>query len=335
MLQHRMAESSISCVQCSSSVLPEEADLRSSRKDRLRRKNGVGGYTNNLFRKPYVLVFEGEDLPEEGAGAQKINVSSFKEVLFYIGVLGEAAEVYLSKTFKSNNLSLCKEVEALTYTKAKEYVQNNEIDEGFAGLMNKIPLDVKLLMNSPLAMKENEAVPQVLNKRYVHKKKDSNVLISEHFKKGDFLYFNMRDRTGEIHFDHDSDHVQGLLVIEAMRQASIATTHILGGLPDEGTIALLTYDSAFYNFLELTAPIMIRTHTPFSFNSSDRNGDVVVSCHVFQWGKLAASGLLKGKAFSDKSRYVNYRIRTEKIQARHKKQYDLKMSAMQNAERVI
>ena len=329
MLQQQVKGSSISCVQFSPSVLPLETGFYSEKKRRLNRKNVIRKYASVTDRKLYTLVFEGEDLPDDGTGTQKIEVSSYQEILFYIGILGESAEVYLSQNFKSKNLSEYEKIKALTYAKAKEYVRNYKADKEFAKLMNKIPLDIKSLVDSSLAIKENDSAPEVLRRHYVHKKKDENVMISGYFGKGDFLYFNMYDQTGEINFDHDSDHVQGLLVLEAMRQASIATTHISGGLPDEGTIALLSYDSGFYNFLELTAPIIIRTHTPFLFDPEDKDRDVVVSCQVFQWGKLAAGGLLMGKAFPDKSKYINYRIRTEKLQTRTKKQYDAKMSAMQ------
>ncbi len=329
MLQHQVEGSSISCVQFSPSVLPLETDFHAEKRGRLNRKNVIRKYAPVSDRRPYTLVFKGEDFPEDGTGTQKIEVSSYQEILFYIGILGESTEVYLSENFKNKHLSTYEKIKALTYIQAKEYVRNYRVDKDFAKLMNKIPLDIKSLIDSSLAIKENDSTPEVLRKHYVHKKKDTNVMISEYFSKGDFLYFNMYDQTGEINFDHDSDHVQGLLVLEAMRQASIATTHISGGLPDDGTIALLSYDSGFYNFIELTAPIIIRTHTPFSFDPGDKDGDVVVSCQIFQWGKLAASGLLKGKAFPDKSRYINYRIRTEKLQTRTKKQYDSKMSAIQ------
>ncbi|WP_294347009.1 AfsA-related hotdog domain-containing protein [Prosthecochloris sp.] len=335
MLQEQMTGSSISSVQCSSSVFPEETVLRSSRNGRLHRKNGRGKFTDNCYQKPYVLVFDGDVLPEERQGAQKIVASTFEEVLCYIGILGETSEVYLSKDFENSNPLLSRKVKSITYRQAEEYVQNHEVDTELGKFINRIPLDIASLMHSPLAMKEDDAVAPVLDKRYVHKKKDANILISDYYSKGNFLYFNMYDQTREIQFDHDSDHVQGLLLLEAMRQASIATTHISGGLPEEGTIALLTYDSGFYNFLELTAPIVVRTYTPFSFNSADSNGDVFVSCEIFQWGKLASSALLKGKAFPDKSRYVNYRIRTEKVQARHKKQYDSKIMSVQNTVGVI
>ncbi|NEX14021.1 MAG: hypothetical protein C1941_04915 [Prosthecochloris sp.] len=329
MLQQQVEGSYISCVQFSPSVLSPETDVHSEKRWRLNRKNVIRKCASVSDPKPYTLVFEGENFPEDGTGTQGIKVSSFQEMLFYIGILGESAEVYLSQSFKSKNLSTYEKIKDLTYVKAKEYVRNYKDDKDFAVLMNKIPLDIKSLIDSSLAIKEDDFTPEVLKMHYVHKKKDTNVMISESFSKGDFLYFNMYDQTGEIKFDHDSDHVQGLLILEAMRQASIATTHISGELPDEGTIALLSYDSGFYNFLELTAPIIIRTHTPFLFDPGDKDRDVVVSCQVFQWGKLAASGLLRGKAFPDKSRYINYRIRTEKLQGRAKKLYDAKMSTIQ------
>ncbi|MCG8346064.1 MAG: hypothetical protein MI685_13015 [Chlorobiales bacterium] len=329
MLQHQVDGSSVSYIQSSPSVLPLETDSHSEKRERLSRQNVIRKYVPVSERKPYTLIFEDEDFSEDGTGTQKIEVSSYEEILFYIGILGDSVEVYLSQKFKDNNLSTYEKIKALTYIQAKEYVRSHKVDKDVAKLMNKIPLDIKSLMHSPLAIKEDDSVPKALRKHYVHKKKDRNVMISEYFCKGDFLYFNMYDQTGEINFDHDSDHVQGLLVLEAMRQASIATTHISGELPDEGTIALLNYDSGFYNFLELTAPIIIRTHTPFSFDPGDKDGDVLVICQVFQWGKLAAGGLLRGKAFPDKSRYVNYRMRTEKLQSRIKKQYDSKMSAIQ------
>ena len=326
MLRHQVEGTSISSRECLPSVLPLKTGLHYETRQGLSRKSVLQKNAPFSCRKPYILVFEGEDFSGNGADIQKIEVSSYEEMLFYIGILGESTGVYLSQEFKKKNLSTYEEIKELTYTQVRDYVRNHSISKDITKLMNKIPLDMKSLIYSPLAIKEDDSVPVALRRHYVHKKKDTNVVISEYFSKGGFLYFNMYDQAGEINFDHDSDHVQGLLVLEAMRQASIATTHISGGLPDDGTIALLSYDSGFYNFLELTAPIIIRTHTPFSFDPKDKNMEVVVSCQIFQWGKLAASGLLKGKAFPDKSRYVNYRIRTEKLQVRAKKQYDSKMS---------
>jgi hypothetical protein len=77
--------------------------------------------------------------------------------------------------------------------------------------------------------------PTKINKSFVHKTKEENILVSTPVKIDNVWYFSMFKKTDEFRFDHESDHIQGMLIMEVARQSSIATTH-LEGLNMEGII---------------------------------------------------------------------------------------------------
>ncbi len=297
-------------------------------------RSGRSAGSRNLFlaavpgHKPYTLVFEGDCLPAGCKGLQSIRVSDLQDVQRYFSLLGDMCELYMSPAFRKEHHLILKELKALSSASSKLYIEQNVSPQDCSELLQQVPLDLRTLTGTPLALIENHDIPDAENRLFVHKSKQENVLISRHSSCGDFLYFNMLDHSEELQFDHQSDHVQGLLLLEAMRQASIAATHISGGLPLDGTIILLNYSSMFNAFIELTAPVVIRTYSPVSFGSGDEDKSVFVCCQVFQWGKLCASALLVGHAFADKAGYASYRVRTGNISSRSKKQYDSKISAI-------
>ncbi|ASQ90122.1 hypothetical protein CHL67_03535 [Prosthecochloris sp. GSB1] len=274
----------------------------------------------------YVLYFDGDELPVGINGLVKVRVPSFDVLRRYLGILGDSAAIYVSENYHAGNPHIAERLDSLDFVRDRDAVLREVRPEDFHGLVNVLPLNVGALAQTHLALQEKDQEPPSIEQHFVHKLKPQNVLVSRPLFSGGFLYFNMYHQSGEIVFDHNSDHVQGMLVLEAMRQAAIATTHLSGNLPIGGTIALLSYNFNFYNFMEKGTPIIIRCYTPVSLENQVRNAEVFVCCQVFQWGKMSASSFLRGTAFPDRSKYSDYRRRTKKVHERDKKQYEMKMS---------
>jgi hypothetical protein len=203
-----------------------------------------------------------------------------------------------------------------------------------AGLMKKLPLDLKRLLKSPLAITVDDQVPCAIEKKFVHKKNDSNVLISEEVSSGWLLYFNMFNDTEELSFDHASDHVQGMLMLEALRQAAIAAAHIQG-LSFDGGLALLNYNTNFFHYLENDAPIILRAYCGFTADETTDDSDAPIYIQVIQWGKVCADATLKAFAFMSSQRYEQQRGRVEKIATRNKMQFETKVSRILEAEPLL
>lgn len=97
-----------------------------------------------------------------------------------------------------------------------------------------------------------------LDRRWVHKDRPENVLVSRSERVGDDL-FAVRFAIPLGHpffFEHDVDHVPGLLLIEAGRQAGLVAAHSHYGVPLEGyTFLLGGMEADFQAFAELDAPL--------------------------------------------------------------------------------
>jgi hypothetical protein len=240
----------------------------------------------------------------------------------------------MSSEYSMMNPKVAASAKGLTYPGARLFAKP-EIDET-AALLRKVPFDIRSLVSSPLALSENDDFPGLIDNGIVHKKSMQNVLLSDVFKAGRFMYFNMGYETGEFNFDHDSDHLQGMLILEALRQVSTATVHLAeNGLPAEGRISLLQYHANFYNYLTKNAPVVIRTYNTFCLAEGEKDKDGYVVSHVFQWGKLCVETILKGQSIKDQDRFNQLSRFTEKLSARNKSLFDAKLEILHNRKACV
>lgn len=167
---------------------------------------------------------------------------------------------------------------------------------------------LELFTNSeiPSSKKANsigDNIPQI-TKKYVHKENDANVLISTPEKIDNIWYFNMLKGTNEFRFDHESDHMQGMLIMEVARQSSIATTH-LEGLNLDGVITLKKFQINFVDFLDPKELVLIRT---FSRPVVTRKGKFYQSVLVnfIQNDKVLSTAIVEGMSFDSREVVENY-----------------------------
>jgi hypothetical protein len=285
--------------------------------------------TLNPGKKSFTMLFEGDKLPLQAEDLQVVNVNSVDEAARYLLLLGESCEIFISSDYRKANPEVYAEAKMLSYPLCRKEPPFDI--ETAAILMKKLPLDLKNLVKSPIAITLEDRLPCTINKKYVHKKNKSNVLISEVFSSGWLHYFNMFNETEELTFDHSSDHVQGMLMLEALRQAAVATAHIQG-LSFDGGLALLNYDTNFFHYLECNAPIILRAYCSFTANETSEDKDAPIYIQVMQWGKVCAEATLEAFAFMSSQRYQNQRERVEKISTRNKMRFETKVSRLLKLE---
>jgi len=282
----------------------------------------VPGETN------YTLVFDDDALPDGHQARNVITVNSMKEVMLYYGLLGGACEMYLSPEYLFTSDERLQKLEEIHEPLARDLLHEAD-SEILSAMLRKLPLDLSGLLASPLAVKDEDVLPGVIDSAIIHKKNPANALLSEPYFAGNIVYYNMFMHSEELRFDHESDHVQGMLLLEAMRQASIATTHVCSGLPAIGGMTLISYCTNFYNYIEHDAPVIIRAYSSYTVPEEMGEKDSYAICHVFQWGKLCAEAVLDAVVFMNSERYDRHRSRTEKLSLRNKRLFFSKVQGIE------
>jgi len=277
-------------------------------------------------KKAYTLIFEDDTLPSDVSGIQSVRVASIDDVLGYHNLLGDSCELYLSAGYSKAHPEISGKLGLTGLRKMKKDPYPDA--ETTKRLLGRLPLNLKSLLQSPLAVLDGDRLLQPINKEFVHKKSVRNVLISAPLIEGKFLYFNVFDGIEEFRFDHESDHFQGMLILEAMRQASISAAHILGKLPLDGGMTLLSYETSFYNYIENASPVILRTYSNFSCTANDEERESYAVCQLYQWGKLCAEASLKAFIFMSKEGYATHRIRSGRITERIKRQFATKLDLL-------
>ena len=290
-------------------------------------RKGEGLLSSVPGGKNYTLVFEGDSLPDGHSARNVVKVASFAELMLYYGLLGASCEMYISPEYRYSHFELLKKLEDVQISLANEALAEAEA-ETVTSLLRKIPLDISGLLESPLAVRDGDVAPGIVDPEVVHKTNSANALLSEPYFAGRLVYYNMLRHTEELKFDHESDHVQGMLLLEAMRQAGIATTHLSSGLPAAGGMTLMSYCTSFYNYIEHTAPVIMRSYTSYTIPREMGEKDSFAICQVFQWGKLCAEATLSAVVFMNSERYGRHRTRTEKLSTRNKRLFMSKVQAM-------
>jgi len=64
----------------------------------------------------------------------------------------------------------------------------------------------------------------------------------------------------EFFFDHAIDHIPGMVCVNALRQAALALSHLIYGVPQDYTLAINWLDAKFYSFGELGVETIVRIY---------------------------------------------------------------------------
>jgi len=280
---------------------------------------------------PYTLLFEGDSPPLTADALQIITVGTVDEAIRFLMLLGDSCKLYISPGYRDAHPDIDAKAGAISLPDTDNETPFDT--ETAAELMRKLPFDLKSLLKSPLALRDGDKLPPPIEKSLVHKTSDANVLISEPFSTGWLHYFNMFQDTTELTFDHPSEHVQGLLISEALRQAGIACAH-LQGLPSEGKLVLLSYSTNFFSFIKRSEPILLRAYSSFSANEGSEDKNASFYIQVLQWGRVCADSAITTFACLNTQRQKLLNDRLVKIESRNKAHFETKVNRVLETEPV-
>ena len=283
-------------------------------------KNTIAHYSGN----PINLIYGLSDPSLQEKEPHAIYTNDLEALEKYKWCLGNLCHVTLS--LLNNKFTILIGLE--DYFNSLPLSKDNlaSLSQSFLNTLKTISPYFHLLKGSQLALTGQDTLPKPIHEEFVHKHNIRNVLISEPYQTGNMYWFNMFEQSEEFNFDHPSDHIQGMLIMEGLRQASIATVH-LAGLPCEGgSLALLSFDTNFSSYVEAGYPILIRS---FAYLVAPENGGkenlTFVVSQIFQKGKICAEAILTGHTFWSREEYASVRNRTRSIIERQQKLFEKKV----------
>lgn len=127
-----------------------------------------------------------------------------------------------------------------------------DYDDKIQGLLLRVsPFDVPSLLDD-LRRKGR------IDRWMVHKRHEANVMLSGAVQVGGLIHFLASPLTEEFRFDHESGHLQGMALMEIVRQAMIASSHVIG-VPREWGMVMTSLHADYHKFVDGAAPIIVRT----------------------------------------------------------------------------
>lgn len=236
-------------------------------------------------KERYTLVYQNSD--DENSkllGSNQVEFGSLREMELLKLALGDTIEhIYISP----NN-----EIDGNALDSAKWNYRN---PQEMYDISTKIPIPNDLIS-------ELKNTNQPIEKDMVHKKNSANVLISEPKNHGNVWYFKGFSDIAELNSDHLSDHVDGIKLFEAFRQATLASLH-LNGLQHNGVVALTNFKIDYINYVELDEPYIIQ-----AIPACEQDGGAMYCVfNIIQGERVVTKGFLGAYTFRSKEIYLEKR----------------------------
>lgn len=248
--------------------------------------------------RQYSLILEGSSNFHNYSNSLVIPVKSRREVELLLLSLGAEVGVVMDRETRKLYPDIWEWLFGRTYPEVlAELKWSCREEDEVLDMIQRIPLP-RTLSNSFIKLHQDEPMPEAINQMYVHKVNKDNVLISKPYQYGNMFYFNGYQETLEFNIDHNSNRLEELIIFEAARQASIASTH-LAGLPIEGILIVLKTRIEYTKFVELDNPYLIRTIPVYK----SRGGVCYCVYHLLQNRKSCARGYFTALAHKTKHAY--------------------------------
>ncbi|MEN8146646.1 MAG: AfsA-related hotdog domain-containing protein [Campylobacterota bacterium] len=135
---------------------------------------------------------------------------------------------------------------------------------------------------------QQKTVP--IDKRYVHKANEENVLIGDVEKHGDAFHTSVIVNTEHpFFFEHPREHVPGLLLVEAGRQSSMAIVHKYYDVAFDKAFFINDFQMKFTGFATTSAPLTIKSSVLNSASKSKNYFQLDFEIAFYQETKPVAS----------------------------------------------
>ena len=195
----------------------------------------------------------------------------------------------------------------------KSLYEKHQVDS-LASFVDKIKwnykLDYKTLLNvidhfdmTPDVEKELSSQNTRIDKDYVHKKSSENVLLTDPVRVGNTLFYKCFNQSGEFNIDHPSDHLEGIVLFEVIRQVGLASAHHCD-ISLDGVIVILESDIQFLNYVEIGTPFFVQC-----IPAIRKKGGIGFSVfRVIQNGSTCAKGFFRAFVYKDRATYEKRRM---------------------------
>jgi hypothetical protein len=256
---------------------------------------------NNKVNRQYILVFDRCSF-KGYSNSSIIPVKNRREIELFLLCLGEEAGVFMDEQSRGMYPEVWKWLFGRTYPEVLRDLNwtCREEDEVIA-LIERIPLPEVLSENSML-IHWKEFQPKPINREYVHKIHKENVIISHPYQCGNMFYFIGFKTSSEFNIDHFSDHLEGIIIFEAARQAGIASIH-LAGIPLSGRIVLTKSVIRYKKFMDRSMPYIIQVIPAIK----QRGGNSFGVYNIIQKDASRVTGYFTGMVYNTKKSYLGFR----------------------------
>jgi len=262
-------------------------------------KHDTNFVVNNHLNRQYAIVYD-ESYLAENPSCCIIPVKNRREVELLLLSLGEAASVVMDE--QARKLCDVWDLYGRTYSNVfNDLKWSYREEKEVLDIIEKIPLP-KINSDSFRTNNFDTPEPERIDQEYVHKNNKDNVLISIPAKYGNMFYFSGFKESPEFNLDHCSDHLEGVIIFELVRQAVMASVH-LAGLPLSGTIVILETTIHYKKFIEYSQPYLIRT-IPVIRQRGGLGFDVY---NIIQNDQTCITGYFTGIVYKSKESYQKFR----------------------------
>jgi len=232
-----------------------------------------------------------------------IPVKNRREIELLLLILRDEATVIMDEVVRDQHPDVWEWLYGRTYSEVlNELKWTYREEEEVSAIIEKIPLP-KNDDDHRVKIHNDDPQTERINKEYVHKVNNENVLVSKPYQCGNTYYFRGFTQSPEFNIDHISDHLEGIIIFEAARQAGIAATH-LSGAPFSSRIVLLKSIILYKRFVEIHESYSIHTIPVVR----QRGGCFYVVFSIVQNGVICATGFLSGLQYRTNESYQKHRF---------------------------
>jgi 2-oxo-3-(phosphooxy)propyl 3-oxoalkanoate synthase len=255
---------------------------------------------NNKLNRQYSIVYHGSSL-DGNTDNCLIPVKSRREIELLLLSLGKEASVRMDEQ-ERRQCNIWDWLYGRTYTNIfNDLKWSYREEDEVLDLIGRIPLP-KTLRNSFLKIDKDDPEPKRIDEAYVHKTNKENVLISKPYQYANMYYFNGFTKSPEFNIEHDSDHLEKIIIYEVARQAVAATTH-LAGIPFDGPIIILKSSMNYKKFIVHDEPFLIHTIPVLK----QRGGYHYTVYNIIQNGESCVTGYFACFRYKSKESYEKHR----------------------------
>ncbi|MCP5352040.1 MAG: hypothetical protein H6926_02465 [Chromatiales bacterium] len=118
---------------------------------------------------PYLLAFSADEHILADASRTLVRAENLPDIRLLNAILGESCEIAVSETFRKRHPTMAARCRSLPVDSEARFegADSRTLSEHVKG----IPLALNALVRTPLALRDDDALPEPIDQRLVHKKK--------------------------------------------------------------------------------------------------------------------------------------------------------------------